>query len=233
VDPQEMIERYGADTVRLFTMSDVSPDQGLEWSDEGIEGAFRFHKKLWRMVHGHVERGAPPALDVGALNDAQRELRRKTHATIAKASDDIGRRKTFNTAIAAVRELMNDIAAFADASPQGHAVLQEAWTAIVAMLSPIVPHVCHVLWQALGCEGAVIDAPWPRVDESALEQASVLYVVQVNGKLRAKLSVAADLEREALEAMAIADDNVQRFVDGKTVRKVIVVPGKLVNIVVG
>ncbi|MEL7448969.1 MAG: leucine--tRNA ligase [Pseudomonadota bacterium] len=233
VDPQEMIDRYGADTVRLFAMSDVSPDQGLEWTDEGIEGSFRFHKKLWRAVHAHVERGAPPALAVDALNDGQLTLRRKLHATIAKATDDIGRRKTFNTAIAAVRELMNDIAAFKDTSPEGHAVLQEAWTAIIAMLSPVVPHMAHVLWEALGCEGAVIDAPWPVVDESALVSASELYVVQVNGKLRAKLSVPAGIGRDELEATAMADENVQRFTDGKQVRKVIVVPGKLVNIVVG
>ncbi|WP_442486923.1 leucine--tRNA ligase [Halomonas litopenaei] len=234
VDPQAMIDRFGADTVRLFMMFAAPPEQSLEWSDSGVEGAHRFLKRLWRLVAEHLEAGAPAALDAAAiasLDDAQRELRRKTHETIKKAGDDIGRRTTFNTAIAAVMELTNAIAKFGDTSPQGLAVSREAIEACVLLLAPITPHACHALWRSLGHDGAVIDATWPAFDESALARDSIELVVQVNGKLRARLEVPADADKAAVEALALANDNVQRHIDGKTLRKVIVVPGKLVNIV--
>ncbi|MBY6111375.1 leucine--tRNA ligase [Halomonas sp. DP1Y21-3] len=234
VDPQAMIDRFGADTVRLFMMFAAPPEQSLEWSDSGVEGAHRFLKRLWRLVAEHLEAGTPAALDAAAiasLDDAQRELRRKTHETIKKAGDDIGRRTTFNTAIAAVMELTNAIAKFGDTSPQGLAVSREAIEACVLLLAPITPHACHALWRSLGHDGAVIDATWPAFDESALARDSIELVVQVNGKLRARLEVPADADKAAVEALALANDNVQRHTEGKTLRKVIVVPGKLVNIV--
>ena len=232
VDPQELIDRYGADTVRLFMMFAAPPEQSLEWSDDGVQGCSRFMKRFWNAVMEHADGGAAPALDVGALQDAQKELRHKTHQTIAKMSDDIGRRQSFNTAIAAAMELLNAINRFDDASDHGRAVVREALEAVVLMLSPMVPHICHALWQALGHETAPIDERWPDVDEAALELDLVELVVQVNGKLRGRVSVPADAARDAIEALALADANVQRFVDGKEIRKVIVVPGRLVNIVV-
>ena len=231
VDPQSMIDRFGADTVRLFMMFAAPPEQSLEWSDSGVEGAHRFVKRVWRLVHEHVAAGTPVALDMTTLNDDQKALRRKTHETIAKCSDDIGRRTTFNTAIAAVMELVNAISRFEDTSPQGLAVAREAVEACVLLLSPIIPHATHTLWATLGHAEAVIDAPWPATDADAMKKDSIELVVQVNGKLRARLSFPADADRDTIEAAALADANVVKFVDGKTVRKVIVVPGKLVNIV--
>jgi leucyl-tRNA synthetase len=231
VDPQALIDRYGADTVRLFSMFAAPPEQSLEWSDSGVEGANRFLKRLWKLVAGHVAAGPAPALDAAALDEAQKAARRKTHETIAKVGDDYGRRQTFNTAIAAVMELCNELAKLDADAPQSRAVLDEALRAVVLMLCPIVPHASHSLWQALGGTGEVIDAPWPEVDEAALTRDSIELVVQVNGKVRAKMSLPADADREAAEAAALAQDNVQRFLEGVTVRKVIVVPGKLVNIV--
>ncbi|XKE43985.1 leucine--tRNA ligase [Halomonas organivorans] len=233
VDPQAMIDRFGADTVRLFMMFAAPPEQSLEWSDSGVEGAHRFLKRLWRLVAEHLAAGTPGTLDVDALSEPQRELRRKTHETIQKATDDIGRRTTFNTAIAAVMELTNALGKFDDASPLGLAVAREAVEACVLLLAPITPHACHALWGELGHDTPAIDAPWPVVDETALARDTLEMVVQVNGKLRARLDVPADADKGAIEAQAMAAENVQRHVEGKTVRKVIVVPGKLVNIVVG
>jgi leucyl-tRNA synthetase len=232
VDPQALIDRYGADTVRLFTMFAAPPEQSLEWSDTGVEGAHRFMKRLWRLVHEHVSAGPAPALEVDALDDAQRELRRQLHATIAKVSDDVGRRYTFNTAIAAVMELLNALGRHAGAGPQDRALRQEICEAVVLLLSPIVPHACHALWAALGKSGSVVDQPWPRHDPAALVQDEVELVVQVQGKLRGRIRMARDAAEEAIRAAALAEDNVARFVDGRPVRKVIIVPGRLVNIVV-
>jgi leucyl-tRNA synthetase len=230
VDPQSLIDRYGADTVRLFSLFAAPPDQSLEWNEDGVEGAHRFLKRLWRLVQEHVNAGPAPALDTASLNDAQRAARRKTHETIAKVSDDYARRQTFNTAIAAVMELCNELGRLDD-DARSRAVLQEGLDAAVRMLGPIVPHVCHHLWIALGGSGDPSYAPWPVVDEAALVRDSVELVVQVNGKVRAKMTVAADITREDAEAEALQQSNVQRFLEGVTVRKVIVVPGKLVNIV--
>ncbi|KAF0807433.1 leucine-tRNA synthetase [Alcanivorax xiamenensis] len=232
VDPQQMIEQYGADTVRLFMMFAAPPEQSLEWNDAGVEGAHRFIKRLWRMVAEHVEDGAAPALDANTLSADAKAVHRKTHETIQKVSDDFSRRYTFNTAIAAVMELINDTGRLAADDPQAGAVRQEALEAAVLLLSPIIPHASHQLWRALGHDDAVIDAVWPEVDESALVKDSVELVVQVNGKVRAKLEAPADADNAALETLAMAEENVRKFIDGKTVRKVIVVPGKLVNLVV-
>ena len=234
VDPESMISRYGADTVRMYMMFTSPPDQSLEWSDSGVEGAYRFLKRLWKLVGEY--RPAAVTLDTGVLNDAQKAVRLKTHGTIQKVTDDYDRRQIFNTAIAAVMELYNDVSRFAadndiQDGDQNQAVFQEAVSAIVLLLAPIVPHMSHVLWNHLGHEGAVIDAAWPGYDESALVKDSIQIVVQVNGKLRAKLDVAADISKADMEAAAKADANVQKFTNGLTVRKVIVVPGKLVNIV--
>ncbi len=233
IDPAALIERHGADTVRLYVMFAGPPDQSLEWSDEAVEGAFRFHRKLWRAVSDHVARGAPPALDADALDDDVRKLRRQVHETIAKVSDDVGRRYAFNAAIASMMELLNALTRVEAAGGQSLAVVREGYRAIVAMLSPISPHITHVLWQALGETGAVVDARWPSVDEAALERQSLEIVVQVNGKLRGRVSVDAAADRETVEAAALADDNVQRFVRDATIRKIVVVPGKLVNVVTG
>ena len=232
VDPQQLIAEYGADTVRLFMMFAAPPEQSLEWSDDGVQGSFRFLKRFWHAVVEHAQAGSATAVDASNLNDAQKELRRKTHQTIAKISDDLGRRSSFNTAIAAAMELLNAINKLDDASDAGRAVAREALEAVVLMLSPIVPHICHALWQQLGHQTPLIDQAWPVVDETALEADRIEMVVQVNGKLRARLTVPADADKSTVEALALADDNVQRFIDGNDIRKVIVVPGRLVNIVV-
>ncbi len=233
VDPQHIIDRFGADTARLFIMFTSPPFQSLEWSDAGVEGAARFLNRLWRVVFEHVSAGDVAALDVDALNDAQKELRRMTHETIKKVSDAVGKRHTFNTAIAGVMELINAYSKDGDKSEQGRAVMQEALESVVLMLNPIVPHICHKLWQELGHDSNIITAPWPKCDESALVRDTLELVVQVNGKLRGKISVAADASKDAIEAIALEDEKVMSHIEGKTVRKVIVVPGRLVNIVVG
>ncbi len=233
IDPQALIEQYGADTARLFMMFAAPPEQTLEWSDAGIDGAHRFLKRLWRLVHAHVSGGPAPVLDVTQLNKAQKTLRGKLHATLQKVTDDLGRRFTFNTAIAACMELLNEMARANDSSEQGKALAQEILDTVVLMLSPIVPHVTHALWQALGHEGAIVDAPWPAVDKSALVQDTLELVVQVNGKRRGQIEVDADASQDDIEQAARQEDNVKRFLEGKTVRKVIVVPGRLVNIVAG
>jgi leucyl-tRNA synthetase len=232
VDPQELITKYGADTVRLFMMFAAPPEQALEWSDDGVQGSFRFLKRFWNAVQSHADGGKVADLDVASLNAAQKDMRRKTHQSIAKISDDLGRRSTFNTAVAASMELINSITRFEDDSDAGRAVVHEGLEAVVLMLSPMVPHICHALWATLGHKTALIDVPWPQVDESALEAEMAEIVVQVNGKLRGRVSVAADADRDAIGRQALADPNVQRFVEGKEVRKIIVVPGRLVNIVV-
>ncbi len=234
IDPQVMIDKYGADTVRLFMMFAAPPEQSLEWSDSGVEGAHRFLKRLWKQVFDHLQNGGDvAALDTAALNDDQQALRRKVHETIQKVSDDVERRQTFNTAIAAVMELSNAIGKFVDVSEQGRAVTQEALVTAVQLLSPIVPHVTHELWSALGQDGNILTAQWPQVDESALVRASIQMVVQVNGKVRAKIDVAANADEDVILHTALAEENVQKHMADKSIRKKIVVPGKLVNIVVG
>jgi leucyl-tRNA synthetase len=232
VDPQALVNEFGADTARLFTMFAAPPEQTLEWSDEGVQGAYRFIKRLWKAVHEHVLAGPAPPLEKAQLDDAQRTLRRQAHHTLAKVSDDIGRRRTFNTAIAAVMELLNSLAKFPQAAPQDRGVAHEALEIAVICLSPIIPHATHALWRALGHSTALIDEHWPQVDAAALEQSSIQIVVQVNGKLRAHVTVPASAGDESLRAAALADPHVQKFIGGAQVRKVIVVRGKLVNVVV-
>jgi leucyl-tRNA synthetase len=232
VDPQALVDEFGADTARLFTMFAAPPEQTLEWSDEGVQGAYRFIKRLWKAVHEHVSQGAPPPLDKAALNDVQRAIRRQAHQTLAKITDDIGRRRTFNTAIAAAMELLNALAKFPQGSPQDRSVMQEALEIAVLGLSPIIPHVTHALWRALGHRTALINEPWAAVDADALQTASIEMVVQVNGKLRGHITVAVGADQETVRAAALADPNAQKFIGAGKVRKVIVVAGKLVNIVV-
>ena len=232
VDPQSLIDEYGADTVRLFSMFAAPPEQSLEWTDSGVQGAFRFLKRFWQSVDKHLHAGQVERLDTKQLSDKQRDLRRKTHETIAKVSDDYARRQTFNTAIAAVMELLNELNRQADYStPQGLAVEREGLLTATQLLAPIVPHICHAVWQRLQQEQELLDAPWPTVDEAALVKASITVVVQVNGKVRVKLDVPAEIDNKALEALALSQEGVQKFIEGKHVRKIIVVPGKLVNVV--
>jgi leucyl-tRNA synthetase len=232
VDPQGLIDRYGADTVRLFTMQAAPPEQSLEWSDSAVEGAFRFLKRLWKRVGDQVAGGPAATLQPGELTEGQQQLRRTAHATLARVGDDMGRRHTFNNVVAANMELLNELNRFTDDSEQGRAVVQEALELVVLMLSPVVPHISHALWQALGHTEAVVDCAWPEVDADALVQDSVTLIVQVNGKLRGKISVAADADKQTIIEQALADPNAQRFIGDKEVRKTIVVPARLVNIVV-
>ena len=232
VDPQAAVDAHGADTVRLFTMFAAPPTQTLEWSDTGVEGGSRFLRRLWKAVYAHIEAGNPSELNVDELTDSQKDLRRKTHETIAKVSDDFEVRQHFNTAIAAIMELLNEVSRLGDhSSPETLAVEREALEAALLLLAPVTPHIAHHLWQALGHKESIIDAKWPTVDFQALVKASTTIVIQVNGKVRAKLQVPVDLAQEEAEAMALADDNVRKFIQDKTVRKIIVVPNKLVSIV--
>ncbi|MCB1748481.1 MAG: leucine--tRNA ligase, partial [Gammaproteobacteria bacterium] len=226
VDPQALIDRYGADTVRLYTMFAAPPDQSLEWSDSAVEGAFRFLKSLWRLTSEHVAAGLPGSREGAALGDDLKALRRHIHETIAKVSDDISRRYKFNTAIAAVMELVNHLARTPAEDAVARGVRHEGLETVVLLLSPIVPHAAQVLWAALGHDGEVMDAAWPVVDEAALARDAIELVVQVNGRKRAVIAVPADADQAACEAAALAEANVKRFTAGTTVRKIIVVPGK-------
>ena len=233
VDPMSLIERYGADTVRMFTMFASAPDQSLDWSDSGVEGSYRFLKRLWKQLMEH----RPISLtNFGKLelSSEQKQLRLKAHQTLAKVTDDYDRRQTFNTAIAATMELLNAVSKFSE-SQYGEfdqLVVQEALEFSVLMLAPIVPHFSHAAWSHLGHDGAAMDARWPMVDSSALEQDSMLIVLQVNGKLRSKVEVPKDIAKSDLEELALSDEAIKRFTSKGTVRKIIVVPNKLVNIVV-
>ncbi len=233
VDPQALIDKYGADTVRLFIMFAAPPEQSLEWSDSGVEGAFRFLKRLWRQVYLHLENGDNiPALDKDSLTEAEKNVRRQLHQTLEKVTDDLGRRHTFNTAIAANMELLNTLSKFTDDSDNARAIRQEALECIILMLSPIVPHICDQLWQELGQSSDIVTHAWPLVDKTAMQQDSLQIILQVNGKLRSKISVSVSASKDEIKALALQEENVQRFIDGKPIRKVIVVPNKLVNIVV-
>ena len=231
VDPQYMIEQYGADTCRLFMMFASPPDASLEWSDSGVEGSHRFLKRVWRLAQAHVSQGLPAALDIGSLNDDQKVIRRAIHQAIKQASQDVGQHHKFNTAVAQVMTVMNVLEKAPQATEQDRALLQEGLETVALLLAPITPHISHELWNRLGHIGAIIDAPWPTLDESALVQDTLQLVIQVNGKLRGQIEMPAGASREEIEAAARVNENVLRFTDGLTIRKVIVVPGKLVNIV--
>ncbi len=232
-DPQKLLDKYGADTVRTAMMFAAPPDQSFEWSEAGLEGALRFLRKLWSLAHDHAEDGLGGELDAASLSDAARDLRRRTYATLAKADDDYGRRIQFNTVVSAVMELCNAVGKFTPATESDRAVVTEALRTAVVVISPIAPHIAEALWPVLGKQGSLVGFPWPQMDDSALTQTSVELVVQVNGKVRGKVQVAADADQDRILTLAKAEDNVARHLDGKTVRKEIVVPNKLVNIVVG
>ncbi|RNM06143.1 leucine--tRNA ligase [Dickeya undicola] len=233
IDPQVMVERYGADTVRLFMMFASPAEMTLEWQESGVEGANRFLKRVWKQVYDHTGKGASQPLDAAALTEDQKALRRDLHKTIAKVTDDIGRRQTFNTAIAAIMELMNKLAKAPQESEQDRALTQETLLAVVRMLYPFTPHACFVLWRELKGEGDIDQAPWPVADEQAMVEDSRLVVVQVNGKVRGKITVAADATEQQVRDRAAQEPLVAKYLDGVTVRKVIFVPGKLLNLVVG
>lgn len=233
IDPQVMVERYGADTVRLFMMFASPAEMTLEWQESGVEGANRFLKRVWKLVYEHAQKGASAELNTANLNEDQKALRRDLHKTIAKVSDDIGRRQTFNTAIAAIMELMNKLARAPQESEQDRALMQEALLAVVRMLYPFTPHASFEMWTALGGEGDIDVAPWPQADEKAMVEDSKLIVVQVNGKVRGKVTVAADATEQQVRELAGQEAQVAKYLDGVTIRKVIYVPGKLLNLVVG
>ncbi len=236
VDPQLLIDRFGADTVRLFIMFASPPEQSLDWSDAGVEGAHRFLKRLWKAIYDHTTAAAAdnPCIDPAAetLDQSQKAMRLKLHQTIKKVSDDYGRRLTFNTAIAANMELLNWVGKFDDQSPTGQAIRQETYENMVLMLAPIIPHLSHQLWQDLGRDSVIIDHPWPQVDEAALVRESIEMVIQVNGKLRGKMQVSVGTDKDGCETMAMNNEKVQHFIGDQPVKKIIVVPDKLVNIVI-
>jgi leucyl-tRNA synthetase len=232
VDPTDMIDRYGADTSRFYVMQANPPTDTMLWSDASVEGSFRFLKGLWKTVHDHQAAGIVPRNAQGELSKALKDLRFKLHKTIEKVADDYGRRLQFNTAIAAIRELLNLHDDVKDASPAARAVKQEVLEDAVLMLSPIVPHVATALWEGLRPGTRLIDQPWPTVDKAALVQDEIELVVQVNGKLRGHIVVPTSATREQIEGFALANDAVQKFVNGQKPKKVVVVPGKLVNVVV-
>ena len=230
VDPQELIDKYGADTVRLFMISAASPEQALEWSDKGVQGAYRFLKKLWVLIEKHCSED--PLKPIDDLNGNQKELRYKTHSTIVKVSDDIGRRYKFNTAIAAIMELLNSVTRFDDDSHKGRSVVRESLETIILLLSPIVPHICHELWKKLNYKTSLIDERWPNADKLALAKDSIEIVVQVNGKLRSRIIVDVNADEEKIKSLVIKDKNVQRYIGKNKVKNIIIVPGRLVNVVV-
>jgi leucyl-tRNA synthetase len=231
VDPQALIDQYGADTARLFMMFAAPPEQSLEWSDAGVEGAHRFLRRLWKVVYEHVQAGEVSACSGGELPSALQDFRRQLHQTIAKVSGDIERRKQFNTAIAANMELMNALAKLEGEDPLTRSVRQEALEAIVLMLAPIVPHICRVLLKALKPGACLVGASWPVADAAALVRDEIELMLQVNGKLRGKLRIGADAGKEAIEAAALANPDVQKHMEGRPAKKVVVVPGRLVNVV--
>ena len=233
VDPQALIEKYGADTVRLFIMFAAPPEQSLEWSADGVEGASRFLKRLWRQVYLHSQQVQGTRFKIqGELSKEQQSVRRFLHQTIQKVTHDMGVRTIFNTAIAANMELLNTLAKFTDESYNSKAIRHEILEAIAIMLSPIVPHICDQLWRDLGHDNAIVSESWLSIDESALVQDSLELMVQVNGKLRGKITVTASATNAEIETIALSDTAILKFIDGQTVKKVIIVAGKLVNIVV-
>ena len=232
IDPQKLIDKYGADTARLFIMFASPPEQTLEWADAGVDGAFRFLNRLWKQVYNHLKQGTIEPRINNDLSTELRSLRFQLHHTVAKVGDDLGRRHTFNTAIAAVMELMNSLAKVHDSDTAARSLMQEALESIVLLLSPIVPHICHALWRELKPGTELLDQPWPEADDAVLVQDEIEMVVQVNGKLRGQIRVVKDAEGAAIERIALDNDQVQKFVAGHVVKRVVVVPGRLVNIVI-
>jgi leucyl-tRNA synthetase len=231
VDPQAIIDEFGADTARLFMMFAAPPEQSLEWSDAGVEGSFRFLKRVWKAAHDHVEQGVVAAYQEGELSAEAKTLRRQLHLTIQKVDDDIGRRKTFNTAIAANMELLNALAKFTDTTPVGRAVAQEVLESVALMLNPIVPHIGQALWSALRPGSDMLDQAYPQADQVAMVQDEIELMIQVNGKLRGSITVAKTTDKATLEQLALAHEAVQKQLAGAQPKKIVVVPGRLINIV--
>jgi leucyl-tRNA synthetase len=232
VDPQAIIDQYGADTARVFMMFASPPEQSLEWSDAGVEGGFRFLKRVWKAAHEHLEQGAVAAYSSGELSTAAKSLRLQLHQTIQKIDDDYGRRKTFNTAIAAIMELLNALAKFDEQTPPARAVAQEVLEAVTLLISPIAPHISQAMWAGLRPGSDLLDQPFPTADAAALVQDEIELVIQVNGKLRGNLRVAKDTDKATLEQLALAHEAVQKLLAGGTAKKIIVVPGRLINVVI-
>jgi leucyl-tRNA synthetase len=234
VDPQALIDTYGADTARLFMMFASPPEQSLEWADSGVEGANRFLRRVWKAVYDHISLGSIAAYKAGDLSAELKQLRLQLHQTIEKVGDDYGRRHSFNTAISSVMELMNSLAKIEAADETTRSVRQEVLQNVALLLSPIVPHICQALWAELCPASHILSAPWPVPDKTAMVQDTVEYVVQVNGKLRGYLTVSREAGKDAIEKMVLEQSYVTKFlIDGATVRKIIVVPNKLVNVVIG
>jgi leucyl-tRNA synthetase len=234
VDPNALIDKYGADTARLFSLFAAPPEKDLDWSDKGVDGSFRFLNRVWKLVHDRLDLVKNAGrVNVESLTTDERDLRRSLHKAIRKVTEDIDERFHFNTAIAAVMELLNTLQTFETSTPQSGAVLKEALESVVLLLAPFVPHITEELWQHLGHTGLLSDEPWPEYDRSAVVDEEVLVVVQVNGKLRSKITVAADTDEDTVKNAALADEKIVPYLAGVQVRKVICVPGKLVNIVVG
>ncbi|MCB1684542.1 MAG: class I tRNA ligase family protein, partial [Pseudomonadales bacterium] len=232
-NPQHLLEKYGADAVRTAMMFAAPPDQSFEWSEAGVEGQGKFCRRLWTLVQDHVAAGRAPALDKSALTEDGRNLRRKAHETLQKADDDFGRRVQFNTVVSAVHELVNLISRMTITAPADRAAVHEALKIAVLVLSPIAPHITQALWNRLGEKTLLVEECWPAVDESALVLERLQLVVQVNGKVRGQVDVAADADQAVAQEAAMTNENVVRFLEGKTIRKAIFVPGKLLNLVVG
>jgi len=235
VDPEELVSRYGADTVRLFCLFAAPPERDLDWTSEGVEGSYRFLHRVWNLVYQHKDRKVPPL--TGQPDAAARNVRRLTHGTIKKVTEDIHSRFHFNTAVAAIMELTNELGRVApeeaDSAPHLAAAMREAIRAVVILLSPFVPHLCEELWEELGEKPGMVRVSWPEYDPALLEQDEILIVVQVNGKKRGEVTVPTDASEETIKAAGQSNPNVQKFIEGKTIRKMVLVPGKLLNIVVG
>jgi len=232
IDPQSLIDQYGADTLRLFILFTSPPEQSLEWSDSGIQGAFRFLKRLWKMIYTHITSPVPEQTPAQTHTVAHQTIKRFLHQTIQKVTDDFERRHTFNTAIAAIMELINHLNNFEIQSFNDYQVKQQAYEAIILMLSPIVPHITHVLWKALGHNTCLDFAPWPSYDPNALICDTIQMTIQVNGKVRGHINIATDAPQPMVEKMALEEESVQKHIEGKTIKKTIIVPKKLINIVV-
>jgi leucyl-tRNA synthetase len=232
VDPQAIIDQYGADTARVFMMFASPPEQSLEWSDTGVEGSFRFLKRVWKAAQEHLEQGAVASYRSGELSVAAKALRLQLHQTIQKIDDDYGRRKTFNTAIAAIMELLNALGKFDETTAVARAVAQEVLEAMTLLISPIAPHLSQALWSELRPGTDLLDQAFPTVDASALVQDEIELMIQVNGKLRGDLRVAKDTDKATLEQLALAHEAVQKLLAGGAAKKIIVVPGRLINVVI-
>jgi len=233
VDPQALIEQYGADTVRLFILFAAPPEQSLEWNDAGVEGAHRYLKRVWKLTHDYLAIGVSTApLDVDKFTTDERSIYRQIHQTIAKVSDDMLRRYTFNTAIAALMELTNALSRLNYNEANSKALLHHGLENLLLLLSPLVPHITHVLWQAIGNTKLILDTPWPTSDAAALVQDSIELVIQVNGKMRGHITVPAGLDSAHIEQAVLAAEHIQQHIAGKNVKKVVIVPNRLINIVV-